>query len=539
MPETFNLLDEPWIRVLIRGELLELSLRDTLERAHEIDAIAGEVATQDAAVLRVLLAVLHRVVADEPGQPVEVWRALWEAPTLPVELIGGYLRSVTDRFDLLDPSAPAFQAGGITAGKTSGLVKLIADVPDGHAFFTTRAGSAVDSLSFAEAARWVVHTQAFDPSGIKTGVHGDPRVRGGKGYPIGTGWAGRCGLIVLEGRNLKETLLLNLVLGVTESDAEADLPVWERPPLGPRVEGRHPEPLGPADIMTWPARRLLLSRRGDRVVDVTLGNGDPIHPRNRQDVETMTAWRRSPNQEKQHGGTVYMPRSHDPGQALWRGLAGILVERPEAGRVQNEPPPALPPSNVVWLARLRSAGIFPDTLAIRLRAVAMSYGTQDASIDSLYDDALTMQVAVTSNPELRSLALQSATEGELAARAIGTLASDLARAAGREVDGPAEAAREEAFHRVGQRYAAWLAGLSAKGDAQVDADRWRRGVWETLYPLGQDLVGTAGEAAWVGRAVRGRHIDSSLAWAYFRANLRRALSMAPQGSARSEEESNE
>jgi CRISPR system Cascade subunit CasA len=540
MSESFNLLDEPWIRLRDRSGLHEASLREVLAGAHDVIALAGELPTQDAAVLRLLLAVLHRSFAGDPRRPVDVWRELWETPTLPMTAVDEYLATVTHRFDLLDPEAPFFQAGGITAGKSSGLIKLIADVPDGQPYFTTRAGRDLESLSFAEAARWLVHAQAFDPSGIKTGVLGDPRVKGGKGYPIGTGWSGRCGLVILEGANLRETLLLNLVLGVPESDPEADLPVWERSPLGPGVERRHPEPLGPADIMTWPVRRILLHREGDRVVDVLLGNGDRIEPRNRQDVETMTAWRRSANQEKVHGGTVYMPRPHDPSRALWRGLAGILVERPDAGAIKNAAPAVLPPTNIAWLARLRLAGAIHAEHPIRLHGVGMSYGTQDASIEAVFDDTLTMRAAVASDPVLRSLALEAAHQGEDAALLIGALAANLAAASGRDVEGPREAAREDAFHQLGQRYAAWLAALTP-ADADAGAERRsQEEVWATVHPLGQQLVADAGEAAWVGRAVRGRHIDSSLAWAWFRSNLRKALPLtAKDGSTQPEEESHE
>ncbi|MCE1180662.1 MAG: type I-E CRISPR-associated protein Cse1/CasA [Micrococcales bacterium] len=537
MTDGFNLLEQPWIRVRSDEGLGELSLRETLTRAHEMTALAGEVPTQDAAVLRVLLAVLYRSLAEEPGKPTAVWRGLWEAPTLPVDLIGEYLASVQDRFDLFDSEAPFFQAAGITANKTSGLVKLIADVPDGHRYFATRAGSELQSLSCAEAGRWLVHAQAFEPSGIKTGLRGDPRVKGGRGYPIGTGWSGRCGLIILEGATLKETLLLNLVLGLNESDAAADLPVWERPPLGPTVERRHPEPRGPADIMTWPARRVLLTREGDRVVDVLLGNGDPIHARNRQDLEMMTAWRHSRNQEKLHGGTVYMPRQHDPGRALWRGLAGILVDRPQSGAVANQVAPQLPPGNVVWLARLREAGAIEDAHPIRVHAVGVAYGTQDASIDSVYDDSLVMRVAVASDPVLRATALQAAAEAELAARQVADLAGNLAAAAGRDVDGPRDRAREDAFYRLGQVYAVWLAALSPADSAADAAARWQREVRTVLLPLGEDLVSSAGEAAWVGREARGRHLDSSLAWAWFHAGLRKALPLAyPDRPATSKEE---
>ena len=55
----FNLIDEPWILVRKNsGETTEVSLLDALTHAHEYDALAGELPTQDVAILRLMLAVL-------------------------------------------------------------------------------------------------------------------------------------------------------------------------------------------------------------------------------------------------------------------------------------------------------------------------------------------------------------------------------------------------------------------------------------------------------------------------------------------------
>ena len=59
----YNLLDEPWICVMKEnGEVKELSLMDVLLHAHQYRRLAGELPTQDVAVLRLLLAVLQTVV---------------------------------------------------------------------------------------------------------------------------------------------------------------------------------------------------------------------------------------------------------------------------------------------------------------------------------------------------------------------------------------------------------------------------------------------------------------------------------------------
>ena len=98
----FNLLDEPWILVRKKGcEIAEVSLADALLHAHEYDALSGELPTQDIAILRLLLAVLHtvfsRVDADgeeitiDTDNAVEVWSELWENGRFPEKPIRDYL----------------------------------------------------------------------------------------------------------------------------------------------------------------------------------------------------------------------------------------------------------------------------------------------------------------------------------------------------------------------------------------------------------------------------------------------------------------
>ena len=506
----FNLITEPWIRVRDGEGVRDVSLRECFAEAHTIRALAGEIVTQDAAILRLLLAILHRSVAGMPGYAVDVWRGLWEAPMLPLAAITDYLDRVAGRFNLFDDTAPFLQVAGLSANGTLGLVKLIADVPDGAPFFTTRAGPELESLSLPESARWLVHAQAFDPSGIKTGMHGDPRVKQGKGYGIGTGWAGRCGLIIAEGETFKETLLLNLVLGTGESDAEPDLPVWERKPLGPGPEHRHPEPLGPVDLLTWPARRVRLVRSPDqpeRVVDVLLGIGDKLEVANRQRLEFMSGWRRNPTQEKAHGVPTYMPRAHDPSRRLWRGMAGVLAQAPSAGAVRNEPQPSLPPQVIEWLSQLAGNGLPPD-VAITMRAVGTSYGPKDSSIVDVYDDELSLTVAVASEPTLRQTVIDATLCAEDAVwKGLGQLGSNLAVAVGRAVDGPRERAREAGYDRLEPAYAAWLAQLGPGSDPEAALAEWQKMVRSVLVPIGNDLVTRAGKAAIFGRNVDGRHIE--------------------------------
>ena len=66
----FNLIDEPWIRVMdSECNISEVSLKDALLNAHRYKSLGGELPTQDIAVMRLMLAVLHTVYSrvDENG----------------------------------------------------------------------------------------------------------------------------------------------------------------------------------------------------------------------------------------------------------------------------------------------------------------------------------------------------------------------------------------------------------------------------------------------------------------------------------------
>ncbi|MDU6128152.1 MAG: type I-E CRISPR-associated protein Cse1/CasA, partial [Veillonella sp.] len=194
MTSAFNLIDEPWIAVRRPDNVvIEVSIRDAFHQASSLRGLAGEIPTQEAAVLRLLLAIAIRATAEyrSDDEKIDDWAQWWESG-LPLHEIDEYLDRCHDRFFLVDGHTPFMQVADLhtSKGGYSGLTKIISEVPPNDKFFTTRDGAGISSLGFAEAARWLVHAQAFDISGIKSGAVGDPRVKGGRGFPIGTGISG-------------------------------------------------------------------------------------------------------------------------------------------------------------------------------------------------------------------------------------------------------------------------------------------------------------------------------------------------------------
>ena len=517
---SFSLIDEPWILAQFHdGRTSELSLTDVFEQAADVRRLVGELPTQAFAITRLLLAILHRATPERIDKAA--WAGFWKDGRLPVNDIDAYLREWSDRFDLLHPQTPFYQVADLhtSKGEFTELERLIGDAPTKHPFLTTRLGSELDSLSFAEATRWLVHCQAFDISGIKSGAVGDPRVKDGKGYGIGPGSVGHLGGILLEGENLLQTLLLNFVPHDADLLAHptSDVAAWERDPVFGSAplhieDGDHPyRPDGVVEVLTWQSRRMRLRSDGHRIREVLVCNGDRFNAVNLHHVEAMTIWRRSEAQEKKLGlPEVYLPRGHDPERTLWRGLASLLIEpSTKASR---------PPITMNWLAQL-SDGILPSTFVTGACAVGIQYGTQASSVGEVIDDELALPVRIlqAEREDLRAAVLQAVEDADRAVQTYAKLRDNLDRAAGGNGGGVVrDAARAEAFAALDLQFRRWIVQLRIPSVTAPEAgDAWAMATRRLLLTLAEHAITAAGPAAWTGREIDGRHLDSGLAESWF------------------------
>ena len=255
MTQRFNLLDEPWIRVTrLDGAPDEVSLLALFQEATDIAGIHGEIASQDVAILRLLLAICHRTM-DGP-EDLDTWREYWEEPERLGRDASTYLERYRERFDLRDPDRPFFQVANIQ-GKVSPVSKMIIDTPKDlkRPLFTTRIGDGLESLSWSEAARWLIHVHAFDPAGLRSGALGDPRRNpNGTTPPNGPGWAGQLGTTYVTSNSLLKTMLLNVVpasfLPASIVDAETDVAPWELTAPTSQCSETSSSPTGPVYCLT-------------------------------------------------------------------------------------------------------------------------------------------------------------------------------------------------------------------------------------------------------------------------------------------------
>ncbi|MBT0566995.1 type I-E CRISPR-associated protein Cse1/CasA [Williamsia sp. CHRR-6] len=521
---TFNLIDEPWIIVFARdGSIAERSIRDVLLGADEVASIGGDIPTQQFAIARLLLAIVRRAV-DWTPDPLQRWSELWTDGALPHNEINAYLDRVHDRFDICDPKRPFYQVADFhtAKGEVKPVTLVVSDVPAGYPYFTTRAGSGAARLPLAEAARWIVHTQAYDTSGIKTGDPRDPRTKGGKGYPIGIAWCGQLGGILAETTDLARTLLLNTPLrtSTTPLTIEGDSPCWERDHLGiwPRD---NVTPSGPIDLLTWQSRRIKVVFDEDQAVGVLVGNGDPLEPFAQLGIEHLSGWRFSDQQSKKRGGDTYYPRTFDADRSVWEGFENLLLQTSEDG---NRGKCA---ALFDWLDLLVDKRVLNTSFVVTPHIFGLRYDTQSSIIGASIDDRIAMRVANFGSDGCRRVAVEAAAAAGRVARVIGQLAKNLAQAAGGVGDTDEKAARMQFLSRLDVSYRAWLLDLGV-GDVDEHLIAWHRMLHRSALADGALLVMSAGRPAFVGRVVTSSSrkplwLDAARSELFFRTALNREV----------------
>lgn len=530
MEREFNLLDEPWIRVMLPDfTQKELSLTDVLLKAHEIRDLAGELSTQDTAVLRLLLAVLHTVFSrcDENGEDFEIeepdealrrWGALWNGGSFPEIPVRRYLEEQHDSFWLFDPERPFFQVPGIkgtdyTAAKLNGA---LSESNNKTRLFPPCAGEGKAALSYAEAARWLLFINGYDDTSAKptsdnrSSAEQQPAAnvsKNDKNEKLGTGWLGKIGPVYAVGENLFETLMLNLVfLRDRYSCWKESKPVWEceKPKAGERIKISPPN--NQPELLTLQSRRLLLKREGGAVTGYTLLGGD-FFQRENAFTEQMTAWITNAGSGQ---STKYQPKAHDKSRQMWRDFAAFAAQGEGKKR----------PGVVDWAAILKDRGLLPDDSLIRLRITGVQYGDKNSSIADEFSDSMEFNAGllIKAGDVWQELALIEIKLCGKIAQKVGQLADDLEKASGGgsaanrakkrakkdTIEHARKHAMEQFYYRLDVPFREWLRTLDpGQGTLSRDERReaWRSKVKAIAVTLGKEYMAQAGEAAFIGRTL--------------------------------------
>jgi CRISPR system Cascade subunit CasA len=315
----FNLASEPWVPcIMADGTPKKLSLIELFKKSEDIMDITDSNPLIRISIIRTLLAIVHRSI---PTIEIADLDRIWNSDGWQPRLIIEYLRFWEHRFDLFDANRPFFQISGQVGDPTS-ISKLAFDRASGHnaVLFDHSTDESPKPVSPSTAAMLLLYNQAFNLSAGKS------RTGHTKDAPIS-----RCMVVLIRGRDLAETLKLNLVLYNPKqprlvlgdnrgqsSGSAIDLPVWERQD---DIAGSARYATGYLDLLTWPSRciRLIPENLDGRTVvrKVIFSQGVELLDQGLRDPMI-------PHVLKKEDNTTYGMRLQKD-KAVWRNLESLLM----------------------------------------------------------------------------------------------------------------------------------------------------------------------------------------------------------------------
>ncbi len=392
MSFSFNLIDEPWIPCLASdGKRQELGIREVLQNAQHLGEILGETPIETAAIHRLLLAILHRVLG--PKDAAE-WGKLYKNRGFNLADLDAYLQlsGIHDAFDLFGEKYRFYQYRDPRAGEKS-VISMVIHAASGNnsTLFDHSTEHVGIALTPAQAVRALLVSQMFGIGGLS-------------GLPdkFTDGPAAKGILFFAKGESLFETLLLNMLRYAEDKPIPTpnndDLPAWEM--TNPFQPARK-KPKGYLDYLTWQNRRIwLLPEKVNGRVVVRKMTWAPGLVMEADDIDPMKHYRLSRTSGMQ-------PLCFSSERALWRD-SGVLFQIASAE--------TKPPLVVSWLDQL--AGRSQIDLTRRYQLVGLGMAKNKASVEFLRAENLPLSLKLLRDTERIGDLSHALVDAENTARAI-------------------------------------------------------------------------------------------------------------------------
>lgn len=545
----FNLLDEKWLIVMSgeKGETEEVSLKELFDNAHKYKQLAGETPTQDFAVLRLLLAVLHTVftrftdmgefyelitidpdtfqvkekiekddISEYKKYLYETWKMLWRRKEFP-DIVNVYLEKYRHRFYLIDEKYPVFQFPEIGkpdypySATDNSINKLNGRILEGDPRKPRLFMSQYQSgMEYSAAARWLLYTNGYAPS--KSGNPGKKKKRDS----TGVAYLGKLGGIYASGKNLFETLMLNLNLRESTCTQK---PIWE---VDPKIEKFKALPDNLAQLFTYPSRQLLLkANEEDRIIeyrlDLSISNFE-YAPNFK--IEPLTLWKYDEKLDiaKWKVKEGYVPKRHDPDKYFWQEMQ--TFSSIEGEKECN-------PGIIDWLITLQGDELV--TGLISLNAVAENYIQKDGVVDQQIYDRISENIGLLDKQEngwLARIADEIKNTERVIRNTIVRFAKDIDKIRNLNNGNIEKETKRQIFFSIDRIFRNWLISISPQDEKNERTQEWKSMLREEIIKQGDKLIQGAGSRDYLGyypdkNKKRLENIET--AYVRFRANLKREL----------------
>ncbi len=504
MNNEYDVSLEPWITVEnLDGTLSQVGFQELLIQASTYRRLVSETPAQGSAIFRQCLAIAHYLISqyefdgneqeleeEDLQEALERWKAYWKAGKIPESLVIQYFDQNRSIFNLIDEKRPFLQVPIAKRGTYYNVSKMTeAESSNKKRLFSLRSGTEKETISFAEGAAWLYATIGFDDTSGKPSKLGKKEAEecGIKLPSPGCGWLGKIGAIYPQGRNLFETILLNLPL-IKERDSvwPPDRFCWDC--SQERWKERHhiPEPESFSELMTLYSRFILfdVDRENRRIKGYWLLGGEFFDKENCN--EPFTLWKPVKVKPGETGG--FTPKRHTETRQAWRSFSEIVnpTKRDESTRQ---------PGIVEWIKQLEENNCLPNNYIIHFEMPFVTYGDKDFFITNTSSQSLELypSLLIDLGENWRREVESQIEKLDKLASYTGFFFQNLAKVQG--CSGETSKSYwtqgcEKLYEKVDEPFLSWIASLNPKEESTNDFSLKKKEWEKTAYEIARQIVTT-------------------------------------------------
>ncbi|RMC47462.1 type I-E CRISPR-associated protein Cse1/CasA [Lactobacillus sp. ESL0230] len=529
----FNLTTDPWIKVIVSdtNQELKVSLIDLFKNAHQYRQLAGEMRVQNLAIMRLLLAILTTVYSrfDAAGQlydwliegtdqfgsdakfdedydeedieedTLTTWHELYQKGQFS-DLVIEYLKYYSDRFDFFGKH-PFYQATkeeydslvpankSVAKGKGTVAIKQInrrvSESNNSPALFSPKAGEYKNEMPIDELVRWVITYQNY------TGVTDKTKITASEKFSVSPGWLYKLNPVLISGKSIFETLMLNLVLyNQGEQKIALERPVWEfasaKAYISERQTGNLPDNL--AELYTSWARVLHFEWSEDGQPTI-FSAGLPKIDSTNAFIEPMTVWHQDDKTGK------YRPAARSLktlSKSMWRNFSNY-VNVQTANDTQE-------PGVIKWLRLLKENQLITRNRLLTLVSIDLiddGNATSQSPTAELYDD-MSIDIGVlfdTNNVYYWPARIEQVIDlTQKIGQDFWIFARNLGKMRGFQKDGLTGFANQlsaQFYYGLNEPFKNWLASLTDEDERDPKIIAWQNQLRNYAFNAGQKVVDTS------------------------------------------------
>lgn len=512
--QNYSLITQPWIKIKFKqGNTKKISLQDLFKQIDNIQSLDGDMATQNLAIFRLILALVTTVYqrVNSQGQKynylqkdpdfididsakdelLTTWQNLYQSHDFSQVLV--YLAKYQKEFNFINDKKPFYQVtktffdahatstsdyclkskSGTGIVSNSLLNRQICQSNSSLVTYAPVGNLEKNDLSFTSFIRWIIAYQNFTSASDKNKLKG-------KKYSKSAGYLYSINPVFVKGSDFVNTLLLNLVLFNDSDELPKPQPIWEQTSdqiLHKALTNYVPDNI--PELYTWPARFLFISP--DLKV---LPLGLPKIDTSNLFVEPMTTWHYVKKTSSFLPSTY---RKETMNVAMWRNFGEYV--NTNSDNLHN-------PGIVSWIHQLEDQSILPLDFKLNLQIAALIKDGNPSSQMPIFElhDNLALNSSVVFGPngvKWQTIIENIIDQTQKASNHLYGFGKNIESLRHLENSGFAGALKAKFYRKLNKPFRTWLNQLDSKRNATKQIQAWQAQCYDIAKAVINNVIQTS------------------------------------------------